>query len=413
MSIDILKIIKESRLCTKTGTDIAAIVEDMTDREERLLLCNFAGDDPNSEIEAYILKEHPDAVIDAITALRNVLKAEAVWLYGTEKHAALWDAISADRKIIGPGSPVLREPAALYYAVDKQEIRCESAELQYESSFPSYGIHGRPTLILDAETLYNLHRLLQGKPLLKAVAFVARNTEIREIPVGTMVQDELEKSLDAEDSLYLIGGQLGHFCDYNGLAIPATYSNQFDSIETINRDDCIVKYVYELLCTSASLSCQKCVMCREGSWQLSAIFRDIISGKGKRSDCELITDISGIIKKSAACGFGKNMVNPVISILPLSQKEIEAHIIAKNCPAGQCEAFSHYSIDPLLCKGCSECIDACEEEAIDGKKGFIHIINVKMCEKCGACMEACPNDAVKSGASFNVPKRLLRVGTFK
>lgn len=53
-----------------------------------------------------------------------------------------------------------------------------------------------------------------------------------------------------------------------------------------------------------------------------------------------------------------------------------------------------------------------EYDAIDGKKGFIHVVDAKMCEQCGACVEECPEGAIKLGVDLKIPTRPTKVGRF-
>jgi NADH-quinone oxidoreductase subunit F len=39
-------------------------------------------------------------------------------------------------------------------------------------------------------------------------------------------------------------------------------------------------------------------------------------------------------------------------------------------------------------------MDACEDDAILGKKKFVHVIDQDECTICGKCMEACDEDAI-------------------
>jgi NAD-dependent dihydropyrimidine dehydrogenase PreA subunit len=94
--------------------------------------------------------------------------------------------------------------------------------------------------------------------------------------------------------------------------------------------------------------------------------------------------------------------------------EIEDHVTRKKCPASVCKAFMSLAVLPEKCTGCTECLDVCDEDAIEGKKGFIHMIHDDDCVKCGKCVEACEENAIVfvSGAKPRLPKRLTRAGQF-
>jgi NAD-dependent dihydropyrimidine dehydrogenase PreA subunit len=51
-------------------------------------------------------------------------------------------------------------------------------------------------------------------------------------------------------------------------------------------------------------------------------------------------------------------------------------------------------IDPQLCNGCGECINACAEGAIELKDGKAHVISDSFCDGLGACLAVCPQGAL-------------------
>ena len=72
-------------------------------------------------------------------------------------------------------------------------------------------------------------------------------------------------------------------------------------------------------------------------------------------------------------------------------------------------------IDPNACTGCEECADVCPADAIEGKSGFIHMIDEFECTKCGKCIAACEEEAIiqTDGRLPKLPTRLTKVGKFK
>ena len=72
----------------------------------------------------------------------------------------------------------------------------------------------------------------------------------------------------------------------------------------------------------------------------------------------------------------------------------DEHISKKGCRAGVCKKFMTYHILASKCIGCGECMDACEDEAILGKKKFVHVIDLNECTLCGKCMDVCDEDAI-------------------
>ncbi|MDO4572630.1 MAG: NADH-ubiquinone oxidoreductase-F iron-sulfur binding region domain-containing protein [Clostridia bacterium] len=378
--------------------DVQAILKDMRGRENALVILNMAGDDPRSPIARCLLERRAEALAAAVKALAREADAE-ILVYAPEDMDAdaLAKALGAKCEQ-GPASPVLREDTALYTAIETDEIRSNCAELAFESSFPSYGYQGRPTLVIDPETA-----------LMADTKLVFVNGEPREYPLGRPITD-----IAAAGKPLLLGGALGRFVTGEALAGMALGRERlFDSVTTFTDGQCLADELFKLCEENNRNSCGKCVVCREGSWQLMAILSDICGGRARREDLPLIEDISPLIEAGALCDFGRSMTHPALTALETARAEIEAHVVKRSCPAGVCAAFLSYAIDPARCTGCGDCLDACEYDAIEGKPGFIHMIDEKMCEKCDECVKVCPEDAVvTSGARIRVPKKLTKCGRF-
>jgi NAD-dependent dihydropyrimidine dehydrogenase PreA subunit len=108
------------------------------------------------------------------------------------------------------------------------------------------------------------------------------------------------------------------------------------------------------------------------------------------------------------------MAGFVISALDVLGDEIEDHIKRKKCPAAVCKAFMILVVLPDKCTGCGECLQVCDDDAIEGKKGYIHMINDDDCVKCGKCSEVCEVKAIVTvrGVKPRLPKRLTKAGQF-
>lgn len=406
-----------SHLTDKNGDRILPVIEDMQQRENGILIVNLACDDDDARINAYVAGQYADIAAAGIIALAEACRCRDILIYRGDANAdAMLAGVNARTDIpaaalSGPASPVLRDETALYTVIDTGVIRVNRAEQDYRRTFLSYGYQGRPTLVIDGETAYQAGRL-HSDPDAAITKLVAVNTIIMEINVGASVAEAL-KGYDI-NSPVLIGGPCGRMISEQSLK--DTYIGlkyEYDSIRTFTDKDCIIDELSRLYLSIRELSCAKCVMCREGSWQLCAIFSDIAAGRANRDDIALIEDICPIIHAGALCSFGKNMVMPALTAATECRGIFEKHIIGKNCPAGRCAGFIKYIVDPSLCTGCGDCIDSCPEEAIEGKPGFIHIIDEKLCDKCGDCVSSCPEKAIKRDAgSIRTPKKPVKAGRF-
>lgn len=399
----------------KKGRKLLPVLEDMRLRDNAVLICSFGEDDPNVPISEHMAEYHSAQIAVGLELLAEAAGCHEVMLYAASLDVSiLAEKLSDELNVtvkIGPASPVLREPTALYSVIDTGDVRVGNAEEEYCRTYLSYGYGGRPTLVVDAETVFQAYRLSEWLGTTKHIAFIGNETDIREVDTGVPLVSLINDAAEAEH--ILLGGLCGRYLSPEEVGETVIeYTYLFDSVKVLKSKDCVVDELAVLYSTAKELSCQKCVLCREGTWQLKTILNDITEGKANRDDIALIEDITPLISAGALCAFGKNMILPAMTAFALYRQELTDHIVGKNCKAGKCRGLLSYLIDPALCAGCGECLDSCPEEAIDGEDGFIHMIDDKLCIKCGKCVPVCPEAAIKCGEKFKVPKKLVKVGKF-
>lgn len=140
-------------------------------------------------------------------------------------------------------------------------------------------------------------------------------------------------------------------------------------------------------------SCGKCVPCRLGLPQLSALLRKVSQGKAQPADLDAIEEIARGMADNSLCGLGKSAPNPVLSTLQYFREEYQAHLEGR-CPAGVCKELIHYQITEG-CTGCMLCLKPCPVNAISGNRKERHTIDQTLCTKCGICRSICQHDAIQ------------------
>ncbi len=158
----------------------------------------------------------------------------------------------------------------------------------------------------------------------------------------------------------------------------------------MDEDTCVVdvaRYFIDFLCDE---SCGKCVPCREGLKHMREILNDIVAGRGKKGDIELLEGLSRLMSQAALCALGQTAPNPVMTTLRYFRDEYEAHVNEKRCPALVCKELTAFYIDPAKCQACMICARQCPSRAISGGKDIIHVIDQAKCTRCGTCFDVCP-----------------------
>jgi NADH-quinone oxidoreductase subunit F len=157
---------------------------------------------------------------------------------------------------------------------------------------------------------------------------------------------------------------------------------------------CMVDLARFFLSFSADESCGKCTPCREGTKHMLRILTRMCEGSSSPDDLMLLERLAKTVQSASLCGLGTTAPNPVLSALRYFRDEFEAHIHDKKCPAGVCRSLITLRIDPVLCTGCTRCLDVCPGGAIEGESKAPHRIDPEICTHCGACRDVCRPEAV-------------------
>lgn len=406
--------VKRLVLTTKYGLPFSEQLQDAAEREDTILVINLAADDENAPINAYLVQNQKEKLDAAVEAIAQIIQAKEIIIVESEEieYVPVIDVSVQTKTIKTKRSLVLREESALYHLIETGEVR----SCPLEKRFLSQGYQNRPTVTADGETLCKIYAALKNTADSKLVVFVSnQESYIAEVKTDITLETLLKESGFKTEKSVLLGGLMGEFVGKEELPERVVSERaEWDLIQVFGQKDCLADKTRALLVQAQEESCGKCVLCREGSWQMMSIAQDITSGKAKREDLEMIQDIGPLIQVGAFCSFGQNMARLCVSSVQKNRLELEAHFLKKTCPAGVCKAFSKLVIDPEKCSGCTDCMEECDEDAITGKKGFIHIIDSDLCENCGKCAEVCEENAiVMQDGKIRVPKKLVKVGKFK
>ena len=150
-------------------------------------------------------------------------------------------------------------------------------------------------------------------------------------------------------------------------------------------------------------TCGKGVMCRDGMKQVFLILEDIVNGKGKAEDFDLLQEILGVIAECADCELSYEASRGILTLLEKYPAEFEQHIKRKACSNLICPGCHTVHINAALCKGSGVCISVCPKNAINGGPGLFSVVLQAKCSACNRCIAVCPEHAI-SGAGFVKPQ---------
>ncbi len=104
------------------------------------------------------------------------------------------------------------------------------------------------------------------------------------------------------------------------------------ALQCFDETTCVVRAVTRWTEFYAHESCGKCTPCREGTYWLVQLMRDIEAGKGAMSDLDKLADIADNINGKSFCALGDGAASPIFSSLKYFREEYEQHITGRGCP---------------------------------------------------------------------------------
>lgn len=177
---------------------------------------------------------------------------------------------------------------------------------------------------------------------------------------------------------------------------------------------CVVDFSKTLMDIARRESCGKCVLCREGTWQVYEIIKDITEGKAESGDLELVKELLEQIKSCAGCEMSVTAASHCLKLMDNYKEEWDMHIRRKRCTNLICKISFTLYVAPELCDGCGKCVNECPQAVISGGKDMIHVIYTEKCNKCLLCVDVCPRGAIKKAGAVKpkVPAEPVPVGSF-
>ena len=236
-----------------------------------------------------------------------------------------------------------------------------------------------------------------------ALTGMVNNCGLIEVPMGMTVREiiyDIGGGITCDEPFKAVqtGGPSGGCLPTEFMETPVDYDSLLEAgammgsggMVVMDETTCMVDIARYFLDFTEKESCGQCTLCKLGTKQMLNILEDIVAGKGKPGDIELLLELGKSVNSGSLCGLGQSAANPVLTTVKYFRDEYEAHIIDKSCPSLSCTELISFRILEDKCKGCTICAKACPVEAITGEKKEVHVLDQSKCIRCGVCMEKCP-----------------------
>jgi NADH-quinone oxidoreductase subunit F len=408
-------------------------------RADTVLICNGDEGDPGAFMDRMILESFPYRVIEGMAiAAYAVGAAEGIFYIRAEYPLAVERVREALRRCEKGGlldrtartGPFrlrlqIREGAGAFVCGEETamiaSLEGRRGTPRHRPPYPAEsGLHGRPTLINNVETLACVPWILRNGPDAFAALGTAssRGTKVFalagkverggliEVPMGTTIREIVEEIGGGAAGgkpwkAVQIGGPSGGCLpasladtpvDYEALTAAGAMMGS-GGLVVLDGDDCMVDIARYFLQFTQSESCGKCTCCRVGTRRLLELLDRICAGQGRAGDLEDLERLARTTSRGSLCGLGRTAPNPVLTTLRYFRDEYEAHLQGR-CPARRCRPLIRYTITDA-CTGCTICAQHCPVNAIPATPFEKHAIDQATCTKCDTCRVVCPAKAVE------------------
>jgi NADH-quinone oxidoreductase subunit F len=407
--------------------------------DSRTVIANGDEGDPGAFMDRMLLESYPYRVIEgmaiaayAVGAREGILYIRAEYPLAVQRVRAALERCAAAgllgarimgrpfdfaaRVVEGAGAFVCGEETALIASLEGRR-----GMPRLRPPYPSSrGLHGRPTLVNNVETLAVVPWIIRHGPAAYAAfgcgrsrgtkVFALAGKVVRggliEVPMGVTLRDIVEGvgggvGAPRRFKAVQVGGPSGGCIPAAAGDTPVDYEALGEAgammgsggLVVLDDADCMVELARYFLGFTQNQSCGRCTFCRIGTQRMLEILDGLCEGRGRPADLGELEHLAHAVKAGSLCGLGRTAPNPVLTTLRHYRGEYEAHL-AGRCPAGRCRALIRYRITED-CIGCTLCAQHCPAEAIARRPLERHEIKAAVCIRCGTCRAVCPEHAVE------------------
>ncbi|MDQ6729354.1 MAG: NAD(P)H-dependent oxidoreductase subunit E [Actinomycetota bacterium] len=329
------------------------------------LICNADESEPGTFKDRQLLEGDPFALIEAMTIAAYATGCEHGYLYLRGEypvaHERISHAVEVARHhgylgpdILGHGFAFeieIRSGAGAYICGEEtaifNSIEGFRGEPRAKPPFPvAVGLFGKPTLVNNVETLYNvLPLLLEGGPAFARIG-TGKSTGTKlfcesgnvttpgvyEVEFGTTLRELLTRAGGVPDGralqAVLLGGAAGAFVGPDQLDLPLTMQAAREAGTTLG-SGVVIAYdetadIPAILLRIAAFfrdeSCGQCTPCRVGAVRQEEALARLRSGHTRGSvadEVALLGELAICMRDSSICGLGQTAPNAVASAIDI------------------------------------------------------------------------------------------------
>jgi NADH-quinone oxidoreductase subunit F len=340
------------------------------DNKDHYLVVNADESEPGTCKDTPLLMANPHVLIEGCIIAAHAIRAKHAFIYihGEVTHVvrrlnqAIEDAYAAG--FLGNGVELVLHVGAGAYICGEETALLDSLEgfrgqPRLRPPFPAIaGLYARPTVVNNVESIASVPAIVangaewyqsmgteksKGTTLYSLSGHVVNPGQF-EAPLGITLREILELSGGMRKGhklkFWTPGGSSTPLFTDEHLDVPLDYEGVAGAgsmlgtkaLQIFDETTCVVRAVLRWTEFYKHESCGKCTPCREGTWWLVQILRDLEDGKGSEADLAKLLDLCDNIMGRSFCALGDGATSPITSSIKYFRDEYIAHVTNGSCP---------------------------------------------------------------------------------
>ncbi len=347
------------------------------DNKEHYFVVNADEAEPGTCKDMPLLLASPHLLIEGVIIGSYAIRANYAFIYirGEVTHVirrvqqAIDDAYKAGllgKKILGQDFDLelILHVGAGAYICGEETALLDSLEgfrgqPRLRPPFPAIaGLYARPTVVNNVESIASVPSIIEkgaewfasmGTEKSKGYTLYSLSGHVKnpgqfEAPLGITLRELIDLAGGVREGhtlkFWTPGGSstpmltdahLDVPLDFEGVAAAGSMLGT-KGLQIFDETTCVLRAVLRWTEFYKHESCGKCTPCREGTWWLVQILRDLENGKGTSADLDKLLDICDNIMGRSFCAFADGAVSPIISSVQYFRDEYLQHLTEGGCP---------------------------------------------------------------------------------
>ena len=347
------------------------------DNKEHYLVVNADESEPGTCKDMPLLMANPHVLVEGVIIAAYAIRAKHAFIYirGEVTHVArrlnkaIADAYKAGylgKNVFGTGHDIdlVLHIGAGAYICGEETALLDSLEgfrgqPRLRPPFPAIaGLYARPTVVNNVESIAAVPAIVNngaewyqsmGTEKSKGATLYSLSGHVNnpgqfEAPLGITLREILELAGGIRNGhklkFWTPGGSSTPLFTDQHLDVPLDYEGVSaagsmlgtKALQIFDETTCVVRAVLRWTEFYKHESCGKCTPCREGTWWLVQILRDLEEGKGTEADLQKLLDLCDNIMGRSFCALGDGATSPITSSIKYFRDEYIAHVTGGGCP---------------------------------------------------------------------------------